>query len=143
MKLLFFLTLHDLKECIRVVIVHQKHSLVVFQSFEKNVFLEFKLILATFCNFSRIYTVTKNASKKKKRLLTISQKSLHKNFRRPIIFSKRSESSKFFFERLAQPLNPFGIKNLLHHTSCCGSRWNILKKTPFVNNVNMTLEMLL
>ena len=110
-----------------------------FKVLKKNVFLESKLNLATFCNFSRIYTVTKNALKN--RLLTISQKSLHKNFRRPIIFSKLSESSWFFFARLAQPLNPFGIKNLLHHTSCCGSRWNIPKKKPFVNNVNMTLKL--
>ena len=45
-KKLCFFTLDDLKECISVVIVHQKHSLVVFQSFEKNIFLEFQLNLA-------------------------------------------------------------------------------------------------
>ena len=39
-------TFHDLKVFISVVILGQKHFLVVFQSFEKNDFLEFKVNLA-------------------------------------------------------------------------------------------------
>ena len=78
-----------------------------------------------FDHFSLIYTGTQ----KKTHLLTILQKLVEKNFCRPIIFSKRSQTSKFFFERLLHPLDFFRIKYLHRHTRCRCSRWTRPKKT--------------
>ena len=109
------------------------------KNFAKNFFGHFSLIFTVLTIFSLIYT----GEQKKTHLLTILQKSLVKNFRRSIIFSKCSQTSKFFFERLTYPLDFFRSKYLHHHTSCRRSRSKRPKKTPFVNNVQMTLEILL
>ena len=116
--------LHDLKVSISVAFLHQTHPQVVFWNSEKNYFLEFKVNLAYFWHFSLIYTGTK----KKPRLLTILQKTLGKNFCKSIIFSKRSQTSKFFFERLTHPLDFFRIEYLHRHTRCRCSRWTRPKK---------------
>ena len=113
--------------------------IIISETLSKKIFPDFLVIFVILTIFSLIYTGTK----KKPYLLTILQKTLGKNFCKSIIFSKRSQTSKFFFERLTYPLDFFSIKYHHRHTPCRHSRSNIPKKTPFVNNVQMTLEMLL
>ena len=126
-------------------IILNKHILCHFtlynhiRHFVKKIFPDFLVIFVILTIFSLIYTGTK----KKPYLLTILQKTLGKNFCKSIIFSKPSQTSKFFFERLTYPLDFFSIKYHHRHTPCRHSRSNIPKKAPFVNNVQMTLEMLL